>query len=87
MRRQGKDIPMHRSLRVIVRRHPERGVYDVEAIHAILDEGFLCRVGFVQDDQPFVIPTLYTRVARRSTCTAPTSAGRSTISSRASLCA
>lgn len=53
---------MQTSSRVRVRRHPERGVYDADAIHAILDEGFLCHVGFVQDGQPFVIPTLYTRI-------------------------
>lgn len=47
--------------RVTVRRHPERGAYDADTIHAILDEGFLCHVGFVADDQPFVIPTLYAR--------------------------
>jgi nitroimidazol reductase NimA-like FMN-containing flavoprotein (pyridoxamine 5'-phosphate oxidase superfamily) len=45
-----------------VQRHPERGRYDRDLIHAILDDGFLCHVGFVQDGQPFVIPTLYTRI-------------------------
>ncbi len=49
------------SARGAVRRHPERGAYDAETIHAILDEGFLCHVGFVDDAQPFVIPTLYAR--------------------------
>jgi len=48
--------------RVAVRRHPERGAYDADTIHAILDEGFLCHVGFVDDAQPFVIPTLYARI-------------------------
>jgi nitroimidazol reductase NimA-like FMN-containing flavoprotein (pyridoxamine 5'-phosphate oxidase superfamily) len=47
--------------RTRVRRHPERGDYDEATIHAILDEGFLCHVGFVHDDQPYVIPTLYVR--------------------------
>ena len=58
----GKDMPMRKQSRIAVRRHPERGAYDAETIHAILDEGFLCHVGFVQDDQPFAIPTLYARV-------------------------
>lgn len=40
---------------------PERGKYDLETIHAILDEGFLCHVGFAVAGQPFVIPTLYGR--------------------------
>ena len=39
----------------MVRRHPERGVYDVETIHAILDEDFLCHVGFVQGGQPIYL--------------------------------
>ncbi|HUJ40275.1 MAG TPA: pyridoxamine 5'-phosphate oxidase family protein [Candidatus Acidoferrales bacterium] len=42
-------------------RLPERGQYDREAIHAILDQSFLCHVGFVVDGQPFVIPTSYGR--------------------------
>jgi uncharacterized protein len=44
----------------VVREH-ERGVYDRDAINQILDEGFLCHVGFVADGQPFVIPTSYGR--------------------------
>jgi len=42
-------------------REPERAVYDREAAYRILDEGFLCHVGFVVDGQPFVIPTSYGR--------------------------
>jgi nitroimidazol reductase NimA-like FMN-containing flavoprotein (pyridoxamine 5'-phosphate oxidase superfamily) len=42
-------------------REAERAVYDREAVYCILDEGFLCHVGFVVDDQPFVIPTSYGR--------------------------
>jgi len=56
---------MQRTSRTRVRRHPERGVYDTETIHAILDAGFLCQVGFVRDEQPFVIPTLYARVGEK----------------------
>jgi uncharacterized protein len=47
--------------RTKVRRLSKRAVYDKAQVHAILDEGFLCHVGFVQDGQPFVIPTLYAR--------------------------
>jgi nitroimidazol reductase NimA-like FMN-containing flavoprotein (pyridoxamine 5'-phosphate oxidase superfamily) len=47
--------------RTRVRRRPDRGVYDRAAIDAILDEGFVCHLGFVDSDQPFVIPTLYAR--------------------------
>lgn len=42
-------------------REAHRAVYDREAAYAILDEGFLCHVGFVLDGQPFVIPTSYGR--------------------------
>jgi nitroimidazol reductase NimA-like FMN-containing flavoprotein (pyridoxamine 5'-phosphate oxidase superfamily) len=45
-----------------VRRHPERGRYDRETVDAILDDGFLCHLGFVVDGQPYVIPTLHARV-------------------------
>ena len=43
-------------------RESHRGVYDRAEIYLILDEGFVCHVGFVADQQPFVIPTLYARV-------------------------
>ena len=42
-------------------READRAVYDREAAYRILDEGFLCHVGFVLDGQPFVIPTSYGR--------------------------
>jgi len=42
-------------------REPQRGVYDREAAYAILDEAFICHVGFVGDGQPFVIPTGFGR--------------------------
>lgn len=45
-----------------VKRIPKRGKYDTETINKILDEGFLCHVGFIVDEQPFVIPTLYARI-------------------------
>ena len=44
----------------VIREH-ERGVYDRETVYKILDEGFICHVGFVQEGQPFVIPTGYGR--------------------------
>ena len=47
--------------RTQVRRLPQRAVYDREVIHAILDEGFVCHVGFAVDGQPYVIPTGYGR--------------------------
>jgi uncharacterized protein len=54
-----KDISA--TARTQVRRLPQRAVYDREVIHAILDEGFICHVGFAVDGQPYVIPTGYGR--------------------------
>ena len=48
--------------RTRVIREPQRGVYDRAAIYKILDEGFICHVGFAVDGQPFVVPTMYARV-------------------------
>ena len=47
--------------RTRVVREAHRGVYDRETVYRILDEGFLCHVGFVAEGQPFVIPTSYGR--------------------------
>lgn len=44
-----------------VKRLPERGRYDKETIYQILDSTFVCHVAFVQDNQPFIIPTLFAR--------------------------
>jgi len=48
--------------RTRVVREPERAAYDRETVYQILDEGFLCHVGFAVEGQPFVIPTSYGRV-------------------------
>lgn len=45
-----------------VRRLPERGLYDIETIHQVLDEALICHVSFVTDDGPVVIPTIHARV-------------------------
>jgi len=42
-------------------RYPARGHHDFDTISAILDEGFVCHVGFVANGQPYVIPTGYGR--------------------------
>jgi nitroimidazol reductase NimA-like FMN-containing flavoprotein (pyridoxamine 5'-phosphate oxidase superfamily) len=49
------------SGRTRVVREADRAVYDCEAVYRILDEGFICHVGFAMDGQPFVIPTSYGR--------------------------
>ena len=50
------------SARTRLVREPDRAVYDRAAAYQILDEGFICHVGFAVDGQPFVIPTGYGRV-------------------------
>ena len=47
------------TARTRVVREPQRAVYDRDALNRILDEGFICHVGFMLDSQPFVIPTSY----------------------------
>ena len=47
--------------RTRIRRLPKRAAYDHEAVHAVLDAGVLCHVGYVIDGQPYVTPTLYWR--------------------------
>ena len=47
--------------RTTVKRLPLRGNYERETINRILDEGFICHVGFVVDNRPVVIPTGYGR--------------------------
>ena len=47
--------------RTAVRRLPKRGVYDRDAVYAILDEALIAHVGFVIDGAPVVIPTIHWR--------------------------
>ena len=54
------DFP--KTDRTTVKRLPKRGVYERELVYEILDEAFICHVGFSVDDQPFVIPTGFGRV-------------------------
>jgi uncharacterized protein len=49
------------TARTRVVREAERALYDRETMYRILDEGFLCHVGFAVEGQPFVIPTSYGR--------------------------
>ncbi|MGC9221068.1 MAG: pyridoxamine 5'-phosphate oxidase family protein [Solirubrobacteraceae bacterium] len=48
--------------RTRIRRVPDRAAYDRDTINEILDEGIVAHLGFVDGDQPYVIPTLYARV-------------------------
>jgi uncharacterized protein len=50
------------SERTRIVREPQRAVYDRRTIYEILDEAFVCHVGFTANGQTFVIPTMYARV-------------------------
>ncbi len=51
--------------RTVPTRLRERASYDRELVHAILDQGYLCHLGFVRDGAPVVLPTLYARCGER----------------------
>src|SRR6266852_2249672 len=53
------------TARTTLKRLPQRGAFDRESINQILDEGFICHVGFAVDGQPYVIPTGYARAGDR----------------------
>ncbi len=55
-------MDLSRTPRTNLKRLPKRGSHEREVIDRILDEGFICHVGFVVDGQPFAIPTGYARV-------------------------
>ncbi|MFE6823833.1 pyridoxamine 5'-phosphate oxidase family protein [Streptomyces sp. NPDC057690] len=48
--------------RTIPTRSAQKASYDRDLVHAILDEGYVCHLGFVRDGAPVVLPTLYGRV-------------------------
>lgn len=56
------EKPISQTPRTKLRRLAKRGSFDRETIYSILDEAFICHVGFVVDGQPYVIPTGFTRV-------------------------
>ncbi|PNG95359.1 pyridoxamine 5'-phosphate oxidase family protein [Streptomyces malaysiensis] len=51
--------------RTVPTRSRERASYDREVVHAILDDGYVCHLGFIRDGAPVVLPTLYARVGER----------------------
>src|SRR4030081_1371743 len=55
-----ETIPPTERTRVV--RESHRGAYDRETIYKILDEGFVCHVGFSVEGQPYVVPTLFARI-------------------------
>ncbi|MGW5353061.1 pyridoxamine 5'-phosphate oxidase family protein [Streptomyces sp. NPDC004031] len=51
--------------RTVPTRSRERAAYDRATVHAILDQGYVCHLGFVRDGAPVVLPTLYARSGER----------------------
>lgn len=48
--------------RTRLRRLPKRGSFDRDTVYSILDESFICHIGFTVDTQPYVIPTAFGRI-------------------------
>lgn len=59
---QQTDDGIPSTPRSTVKRIADRGVYDRSAIYRILDEALLCHVGFIDDGQPYVLPTIHARI-------------------------
>ncbi|MEV7569976.1 pyridoxamine 5'-phosphate oxidase family protein [Streptomyces tanashiensis] len=51
--------------RTVPTRSRQRASYDKELVHSILDEAYVCHLGFVRDGAPVVLPTLFGRVGER----------------------
>jgi nitroimidazol reductase NimA-like FMN-containing flavoprotein (pyridoxamine 5'-phosphate oxidase superfamily) len=51
--------------RTVPTRSPDRAAYDKDLVHSLLDEAYVCHLGFVRDGAPVVLPTLYARVGER----------------------
>lgn len=48
--------------RTVPTRSHDRARYDRETVHSILDEAYICHLGYVRDGAPVVLPTLFARV-------------------------
>ncbi|MFG2620919.1 pyridoxamine 5'-phosphate oxidase family protein [Streptomyces sp. NPDC048507] len=48
--------------RTVPSRARQRASYDRETVHSILDQAYVCHLGFVRDGAPVVLPTLFGRV-------------------------
>jgi len=51
--------------RTTLKRLAKRGNFDRHVVYGILDEAFICHVGFIVEGRPVVIPTAYGRVGDR----------------------
>ncbi|MEV6796488.1 pyridoxamine 5'-phosphate oxidase family protein [Streptomyces sp. NPDC051320] len=60
-----ETAPYEPTVRTVPTRSRARAAYDRKLVHSILDEGYVCHLGFVRDGAPVVLPTLYGRVGER----------------------
>ena len=51
-----------KSKHSLLNRKPNRGSYDVDQVHAILDSQVVCFVSFIDHDRPVIIPSNFGRV-------------------------
>jgi nitroimidazol reductase NimA-like FMN-containing flavoprotein (pyridoxamine 5'-phosphate oxidase superfamily) len=49
------------TARTILRRRPQRALLARSDLHAVLDAGMFCHIGYVAEGQPLVLPTIYWR--------------------------
>ncbi|RPK81759.1 MULTISPECIES: pyridoxamine 5'-phosphate oxidase family protein [Streptomyces] len=61
----GVAAPYLPTDRTVPTRSKQRASYDRELVHSILDEAYLCHLGFVRDGAPVVLPTLFGRRGER----------------------
>ncbi|MYU33787.1 pyridoxamine 5'-phosphate oxidase family protein [Streptomyces sp. SID8358] len=64
-RAQETTAPYTPTARTAPTRGRARASYDRELVHSILDEAYVCHLGFVRDGAPVVLPTLFARVGER----------------------
>lgn len=53
-----------KTKRTTLKRLPERGRYEADLIHGIIDEALICHVAFVVQGQAMVLPTIHARMGR-----------------------
>ncbi|MFD7339746.1 pyridoxamine 5'-phosphate oxidase family protein [Streptomyces violascens] len=57
--------PYQATDRTVPTRSRERASYDRELVHGVLDQAYVCHLGFVRDGAPVVLPTLFARAGER----------------------
>ena len=62
MNNSNNEMNTFKTERTRVRRISDRGHYDQDTIYPIIDEAMICHVGFIQNNNPVVIPTIHARL-------------------------